>query len=594
MATYTSVGSTTHFAISYDSSMGNAGAIVANGLLATSEADWKRVSDAFGGLVPSGGQIQVKVEKTTGGGSNDNLRNVDIRTGTDLQQARYVLVSEIAEIFMVAQRGGWAPGNSKGEALSRLLGADAYPAVPGPDGYLTASSWLNSSDRKDWVTANEATDTDFASTGCAILFLNYLRTQLEMPLTGIIADRSATLQGIYKNLTGSSDAFAPFARLLQEHFPAGRPVNLPNENPFPFSQLAPGSAIAMANQVTTHQVDALVVGRNGVVNVAWVDNGDRWHVPIPLTRTGFAPAGAPISLAHQASMSQLDALLVGNDGAVSVMWVAGTGVWQGPVPLTRAGFVPPGGHVALANQISMNQLDALFVANDGSVQVMWVVGGGAWHAPVPITGPGFAAPGACIALAHQGSMNQLDAVVVGNDGAVHVMWVTGAEAWHAPLPITGRSFAPPGANIALANQISMNQVDAVVVGNDGAVHVLWVVGGGAWQGPAGLTAAGFARPGAAVALANQTNMNQLDALLVAANGALNVLWVQGAGRWQGPVGLTAPGFAPSGAGLALAYQNSMNQLDAVLVGNDGRLSVLWVQGEGRWAGPAPIAQPIAA
>jgi hypothetical protein len=91
MATYTSAGSTTHFAISYNSSMASAGDTLAKGLLATCDADWKKVSDAFGGLKAPRGQIQVKVEPTGGGGSNDTISNIDIRTGTDLQQARYVL-----------------------------------------------------------------------------------------------------------------------------------------------------------------------------------------------------------------------------------------------------------------------------------------------------------------------------------------------------------------------------------------------------------------------------------------------------------------------------------------------------------------------
>ena len=234
MTVYINAGSTTHFSVSYDTAMGDGGAVVARGILATCEADWQRVSDVFGGLSPSGGQIQVKIESSTGGGSNDEVNNIDIRTNTDLAQARYVLVSEVAEIFMHAQGGGWDPENSKGEALSRLLGADAYPDVPGPDGYLTASQWLNSG-RADWVSSNEATDTDFVSTGCAILFLNYLRTQLRRPLDTIVADRSTALQGIYQNLTKSLDAFGPFIRLLQQHFPSGLAVNLANENPFPLT-----------------------------------------------------------------------------------------------------------------------------------------------------------------------------------------------------------------------------------------------------------------------------------------------------------------------------------------------------------------------
>jgi len=77
---------------------------------------------------------------------------------------------------------------------------------------------------------------------------------------------------------------------------------------------------------------------------------------------------------------------------------------------------------------------------------------------------------------------------------------------------------------------------------DGAVNVLWVNGLGPWQGPVPLTAKGFAQPGTLVALNYQASMNQLDAVVVGLDGAVNVLWVNGLGPWQGPVPLTAKGF----------------------------------------------------
>ena len=50
--------------------------------------------------------------------------------------------------------------------------------------------------------------------------------------------------------------------------------------------------------------------------------------------------------------------------------------------------------------------------NSGSVNVLWVTDGGAWqNGPVRLTGPGFARPGASVALGHQTSMQQLDAFV---------------------------------------------------------------------------------------------------------------------------------------------------------------------------------------
>jgi hypothetical protein len=72
--------------------------------------------------------------------------------------------------------------------------------------------------------------------------------------------------------------------------------------------------------------------------------------------------------------------------------------------------------------------------------VFYVLGDGAWAGPVAISGPGFAAPGAGVALAHQNSRHQLDALVTDTTGFVQVFSVVDAGAW------TG----PAGANLALA------------------------------------------------------------------------------------------------------------------------------------------------
>lgn len=350
-----------------------------------------------------------------------------------------------------------------------------------------------------------------------------------------------------------------------------------------------GARVALSHQSSIDQLDALAVNNSGAVVVLWVGGEGNWQGPAQLTAPGFAPPGARIALAHQTSMNQLDALLVDNTGAVSVMWVVGEGAWQGPAQLTGPGFAPPGACIGLSYQSSMNQLDALLVDNHGAVSVMWVAGGGAWQGPVQLTGPGFAAPGGCVTLAHQISMNQLDALLVDNSGAVSVMWTVGEGVWQGPVGLTQPGFAPPGGQIALAHQSSLDQLDALLVDNSGAVQVMWVSGAGAWQGPAQLTGGGFAPAGGSIALSHQTSMDQLDAVLVDNGGAVQVMWVNGEGAWQGPAQLTGGAFALPGASIALAHQASMNQLDALLVDSNGTVSVLWVAGEGIWQGPVGLA-----
>ena len=149
-----------------------------------------------------------------------------------------------------------------------------------------------------------------------------------------------------------------------------------------------------------------------------------------------------------------------------------------PGPITPAGLAPPGASVAAAAQ-GPNQLDAFVVGNDGGIHVAWVVGGGAWAtAPGPITPAGLAPPGACVTAAQQNA-NQLDAFVVGKDGAVYVTWVVGMGQWAPPAQITPRGLAPPGSCVAVARQ-SASQMDAFVTGVNGALFLIFEIADGHW------------------------------------------------------------------------------------------------------------------
>ena len=87
--------------------------------------------------------------------------------------------------------------------------------------------------------------------------------------------------------------------------------------------------------------------------------------------SGTEPAGGPSIesggvIAGRQGENQLDALAVGSDGALRVSWVVGAGTWDGPVPISAAGFAPQGAHVATGRQ-GQDQLDAFVVGNDGAL-----------------------------------------------------------------------------------------------------------------------------------------------------------------------------------------------------------------------------------
>jgi hypothetical protein len=172
-------------------------------------------------------------------------------------------VSEVTELFMRAQNAGWfakAKGNegSAGEGLSRFL-AQQFLVLSGlgvrQPGFAIAPSWMNSAikpvvgnfnygPRQDYV--NNIRETDHGidpATGCAILFLYYLHTQLGYSIHDIIAagpatatpgtaDEGTILRAVYKFLTGDgSDPFPFFKQLLDANFPATQPSVIPGPNP---------------------------------------------------------------------------------------------------------------------------------------------------------------------------------------------------------------------------------------------------------------------------------------------------------------------------------------------------------------------------
>jgi hypothetical protein len=67
------------------------------------------------------------------------------------------------------------------------------------------------------------------------------------------------------------------------------------------------------------------------------------------------------------------------------------------------------------------------------------------------------------------------------------MWTVGPADWSNPVGLTPPNTAPAGAPVALHHQGGPNQLDAVFVDGNGVVNVMWVIDGGVWQGPVGIS-----------------------------------------------------------------------------------------------------------
>jgi len=138
----------------------------------------------------------------------------------DLEVALYV--AELSECFMGAQGKGWGCGYSNGEGLSRFLAEEETPWGT-LDAFATAASWV-AAGYPDWVTHTELTDRDATSTGCAILYIYWMRS-IGFSIPQITQAGGATLLANYQTLTGKSSAYADLVA-------AAKAVAVTSDNPF--------------------------------------------------------------------------------------------------------------------------------------------------------------------------------------------------------------------------------------------------------------------------------------------------------------------------------------------------------------------------
>jgi hypothetical protein len=236
-------GTTTNFVVYYDPALGQDGKSCADGMLATCENDYAQTSAWFGGIPSPTLPVNVILGPLDpsgqggGGAYHYGCSAVDLYCDVknvpslDIDYSRMLMVAELVEVFEAAQGVGWDCGASNGEGLSRVLATALYPAEL--DGYTTAAAWLDTPDRPDWVNNTDATDQNSISTGCGVLFLNYLNTQLGYSWEQIVQAGGPTLAKTYTNLTGQADGWTPFRQQLDANFPLGTPSGLTTDNPYP-------------------------------------------------------------------------------------------------------------------------------------------------------------------------------------------------------------------------------------------------------------------------------------------------------------------------------------------------------------------------
>jgi hypothetical protein len=243
---YTLSGSTTHFQVYYENSLGDAGIALAEAVLQSCENEYTQLQQWFGGITPPSLPCKVYVVTGNFGAFHETCAATEFHCaafdGTDADLVRMLVVAEEVEVFEAAQGSGWDCGASNGEGLSRVLATELYPQSL--DGFASAASWLDSQDRPDFIDNTDPTDRNYISIGCSTLFLNWLRYQLNYSWQDIIAAGAPTLAQTYANLTGANDGWEKFSSLLAQRFPIGQPSNLTTDNPFPItSRFSPGQRV---------------------------------------------------------------------------------------------------------------------------------------------------------------------------------------------------------------------------------------------------------------------------------------------------------------------------------------------------------------
>jgi hypothetical protein len=214
----TKVGVSGSVTVYYDPALGAAGAQLAKQLLAQVTKSYADM-EAFFGI--KGGTVEVIVAPLSG--SNDGSGGAyhygcDFTSGSvlyldatfanttvdPLQLEIGLYVAELSESFMGPQGGGWNCGYSNGEGLSRFC-AEVETTKGTLDGFATGPAWATAG-FPDWVSRTDTTDQSAASTGCAIVYIYWMRS-LGYAIPRLVQAAGATLAVNYQTLTGKTTAY---------------------------------------------------------------------------------------------------------------------------------------------------------------------------------------------------------------------------------------------------------------------------------------------------------------------------------------------------------------------------------------------------
>jgi len=235
----THVGDTPHVSVYIDNSLPNGPATaLANQMLAQVEAAYLKDAGYFSPQINQTPVTMVIAKLSSGSDGSGGAYHYgcDLTSGgilycdadfSDPTAEVGLFIAELDECFQGDPSNpnqGWGCGFSNGEAHSRVA---AFLASGGPHGSLaaftTGPAW-DQAGRPDFVTTTEQTDRNPVSTGCGMIFIDWLFS-LGNNLPQITQAAAPTLAGVYQNLTGKTTAWADFTSALAN-------VTINDDDPF--------------------------------------------------------------------------------------------------------------------------------------------------------------------------------------------------------------------------------------------------------------------------------------------------------------------------------------------------------------------------
>jgi hypothetical protein len=232
----TQVGVVGNVTVYYDPALGAAGLSLAKQMLNSVSGpynDMERFFGIAGGTVNlviaplsgnndgSGGAYHYGCDFTSGGTLYCDATFAST-TVSPLSLEIALYIAELSESFMGAQGKGWGCGFSNGEGLSRFC-AEQETSMATLSAYATGPSWA-AAGFPDWVTTTEQTDGNAISTGCAIVYIYWMRS-LGYTIPQIVQAGGATLAANYQTLTGKTTAYQDLLAAVQN-------LSITSDNPF--------------------------------------------------------------------------------------------------------------------------------------------------------------------------------------------------------------------------------------------------------------------------------------------------------------------------------------------------------------------------